>query len=567
MVRNAMKNALPITSLLIILAIAPLASAAPRDELLRLVPDDMAICAILQDVREHFKSDNPLLTSLARMPIIKTQLNSPEFARFVEVQTKVLDELGLTKEQLVDDLIGDAFVFAFRPDPMGKQENEQALFMLWARDEKLLAKVIDRVNEIQKKSNELKELRALQHGKQSYIERSKAKDEKEYYLVSEHVLIFSPREAAIKGAIDRMTAPRDGNAKPFWSSMLERLGVDKATAALMVNPRAFDRELARQKEGIPASEKAFISEFQKYWKAADGLAFSIHAKPDLELGLSIGIKQADLPEAAQKFFGDLSQPSALWKTIPEDALFAISARTNISAFAETLLGFVEESKRKEMLDSISAGLGPFLPEKATLDSLAKGLGPDWGMWIEAPKPNARSWVPQAVLAIKKQDTDDGKTSEETIRSGIQFLSTISRLASKNAPKLESTTIDQLEIKYLTHDSFPIGFRPAFAVKDGFIVFASSVESIQRFSIPKVAPAMNETPLLRISAAGWSKYLSAHKLDLASAVAKLNGSSAKDVAAQIDELLPNLKELDRLELSVRGQKDLATIVLRLKTAKK
>src|SRR5205085_21794 len=61
---------------------------------------------------------------------------------------------------------------------------------------------------------------------------------------------------------------------------------------------------------------------------------------------------------------------------------------------------------------------------------------------------------------------------------------------------------KITIKVLTHPKlFPPGFRPAFAIKDGFLLIASSPEAITRFAPRDPSPAAKgEATLLRLSPA-------------------------------------------------------------------
>jgi hypothetical protein len=548
-------------------------SAAPRDELLGLVPDDMMFCIVLQDLREHaarLDKDDSFLAAVKRMPFARAQLESPEFKKLLDVQKHILGELKITADQLRDDLLGDAVVFAYKQGKADRPEQEQALLLVKARDGKLLATVVERINQLQIKTGELKELRTVQHGKREYIERIKLKDGKpadsEFYFLRDNLLVFAQRETPIRQALDRdsAAAPRD---PPFWVKTATNLGIDKPLVSFLLNPRAFDAEIAARESTAAGGEKAFLKEFARYWRAFDALGAYANLDKDLEIGIAVHARRNDLPPAGQRLFSEIGKPSALWNAIPDDSLLALAARIDFALLVETISGFIEDERKKEAAKWLADTLQPFLPDNGTLDSLLKGLGPDWGFWVMPPANGDKSWVPQAILAVSIPNTPDGAVAEATARNAVQFLLTAA-LLSKESFKVETVKIDKTTIKCLTHPTlFPDGFRPSFAVKDGYLLLASCPEAIGRFEKPKaIAVTSSETPLLRLSAKTWRAYLNQHKAGIAAFFGKTTGAPEKEITSMLEQITANLEPFDRLEIGIRGGKERATLVLRVKTAK-
>ena len=84
--------------------------------------------------------------------------NAPEQKKLVEFEAQLKQGLGVTWSQLRDDIFGDAVVFAYRPGSSGKEDQEQGLMLVHARDAQLLANIAKRFNDIQQQSGDLKEL-------------------------------------------------------------------------------------------------------------------------------------------------------------------------------------------------------------------------------------------------------------------------------------------------------------------------------------------------------------------------------------------------------------------------
>ena len=77
--------------------------------------------------------------------------------------------------QLRDDILGDAIVAAYRPGPPGKPDEEQGILLLRARNATLLASLIDRFNEAQKKSGDLIKLEEREYQGVKYYLRVDAR--------------------------------------------------------------------------------------------------------------------------------------------------------------------------------------------------------------------------------------------------------------------------------------------------------------------------------------------------------------------------------------------------------
>src|SRR2546430_7288658 len=123
-----------------LILVVPVRAASPRDELLRLVPEDVAFCLLVEDLRDHAAAflRSPFHEQFAASPFAASLLASPELHKLAEVAGVLRRHLQIDVNQLRDDVLGDAIVFAYRPGPPGQPEREQGLFLLYARDPRQL---------------------------------------------------------------------------------------------------------------------------------------------------------------------------------------------------------------------------------------------------------------------------------------------------------------------------------------------------------------------------------------------------------------------------------------------
>ena len=558
-------------SLLVVaaLAVPPAAFAGPRDDLLRLVPEDYTFCVVVQALREHAKggSDAPFLKRLADHPILKGFQGAPEAQKFQRVFDGLMKDLMVAPEQFVNELLGDALVFAYRKGPPGQEGKEDGLILVHARDEKLLARLVDRINELQTKAGELKSVERLGAGEAEYARRVKAVETEpaEYYALRGNRLAFSWSESLLKSVLPGLG--NRGTVEPPIARRMKQLGVNEAPVSVLVNPRSFDADVLGSAQAGKGSEQAFLKEFASYWKAVDGLAVFVNFRPSVEVGLSLNVRKAELPKSAARFFAEAGKRSPLWDRIPDDALFAAAGRFHVESMATMLGTFLTDPDRKRVLEVIADASRPFL-ETEDFGPLTRGIGPDVGFWLTAPDAASKSWCPQATLAVKVGDGPDGQQAEQAALKGLDFLARFACFQHKGL-RVHTEKQGPVEVRYLTHPTaFPPGFRPAFASKGGYVLVTDSPETLRRFEPPTAAVTdADEVPILRVSATAWRKYLKDHKAPLVEYIAGLKGADPKELGGHIDSLLPMLEGLDRLEVVQRSAPDRATLVVRLREVKK
>ena len=110
--------------------------ASPRDELLRYVPDDAGFCLVVQNVRNQAADllASPFAREWSKSAFAQGIARSAELKQLQTVEQYLIKNLGVGWTDLRDDILGEAFVFAYRPGPPGKQDQEQGLFLLRSRN-------------------------------------------------------------------------------------------------------------------------------------------------------------------------------------------------------------------------------------------------------------------------------------------------------------------------------------------------------------------------------------------------------------------------------------------------
>jgi hypothetical protein len=556
--------------ILTILIPATASAGSARDELLRIMPKDITFAFLVQNLGAQCKALNnsPFLAQLQKVPLGKAILlpQDPGEAKTIE---ELFKDFDITPEVLVYEIMGDAFLFAYQDPPVGKGGDGQGIFLVHSKNPKKLASLLEKIDAYQIRTGDLQEIKLKEYAKRTYVQRVKKNptDGDEFYFLRDNLLVFATNEDLLKVAIDQdLTQPLVEKQIPPLSKHFQNPSLDSPLFVWWMNPRAFDAEMKQLIQESKGFEKGFLTHFQTWWRAMDGIGIHFDMSKSIELGITLRVDQDKLPTSGKLFFSEFIKPSALWQIIPEDALLALATRIEGAPLIELLGGFVDAEYKPQLQEAIINIFRNFGPEQLAI--LQKGLGPDFGMWIFHPSEQEpkKGWFPQILCAFKLRSSSEGIQAEQALNVGFTSLAMLARLIDSRM-MFHKVKDENNEITYLIHDhKFPSGFSPSFTSKGGYFVISASPNTIKRFSAPKneAIKQLSETPLLRISLIGWKKYLDQHRDSIADYFGMGNESATKEINKQLGTILQNLDLFDRLELNQKVKGDQVSLLLRLRT---
>jgi hypothetical protein len=555
---------------LLLLAAAPLPAAAPRDELLRFVPEDVGLCMVLQDLRGHTERllSSPFVAGLRGSPMGTALGQNKEAANLVQVQAKLQTQFGLDWRRLRDDVLGEAVVFAYRPGPPGKPEQDQSLVLVRARDAKVLADLVEHFHRQQREADQLKQLTERDYKGLKYYRRVDRKETSYYYLRGP-VLIFSGQEEMLRQALDRdRTAAPD--AEPAVTARLRELGLEKALFVLWLNPRALDAEFEAKAAQASPAEAPKRKAVALYWRALTSVGVAVALEKELSISLALRGRLDQLPTPARRFLEKAAGPSEVWRGFPDNSLLALGARIDAAALFEVLGDFMSKDSRDSLTGHLNRSLGAALG-KEFVTELLPALGPDWGVCVVAPPSQDKGWLPQVLLALRVSPGEaGGSPADQALLSAVNSSAMFAVVANNHQHpdkpmSLKVVTHDKREIKYLQGERcFPPGLQPAFSLQGGYLVLATSLEIVRRFGIPAAAVTDPTAPfpLLRVSFKDCRAYLKERRAPLAQALAEKNNVSAEEAGKWLDAVQDGLQLIDRLELRQRTTPGQVTFTLAL-----
>jgi hypothetical protein len=512
-------------ALVLLAAVAAPVAAAPRDELLRLVPEDVGFCLMLQELRSHAAAlrDSPFVEQVRTSAVGQMLRGSRELSQLDTIESRLSKHLGLDWTRLREDILGDALVLAYKPGPPGKEDEEQGLVLVRAREAKPLAELVERVNQVQKEAGALKELEEREHRGIKYYKRVERK-ETAYYSLRGPVLLYSGQEDMLRQALDRERAAP--GVESATARALREFGAERSLFALWINPRALDAEVegkaAKAKELEPARTAAHKT-VALCWKALDGIVLSVNLDRDLTVALGVRGRPEQMPTGVRRFLAECARPSDLWQVFPDNALFALALRINAPALFDAVGDFLPPDARASLRAGINRNLNSILGQDFVKDVLP-AVGPDWGLCVTPPAPGERGWFPQVLAAVRVTSGQGAAPVDQAVLSALDFAARLVVLGhNREHPdrelSLHSEKVDKQEVKYLAGD-LPPGLQPALGPRDGYLVLASSLDAFRRFHavVPRPPAPPGETPLLRISFKEARGYVKAHREALAQALA-------------------------------------------------
>jgi hypothetical protein len=544
--------------LLVWLGIVPFVAAqsAPfRSELLALLPDDFAVCVVMHDLRGHAArwEQSDWLKTFRASPVGKSFLDAPEVRQLDRWQSEMKKHLDLDWRALRDDILGETLILAYSPGPRNKPDDERGLFLLHVHKPERLVQVIDRLNEAQTRSGEVR-LTELHHKGNTYYRRVQT-GKTQYYSIKGSLAAVATKEEIIQAFLDRRSAPAKDNP---WAKRLQRAGAESAIVTMFVNPRLLDAEvLQNSKKDDPLSG---------YWRALEAVIVTVTIQDEAELRVSIQADAAKLPEWAKSAFTQTMPASSLWQRFPERSILTIAARTDFAGAADALKLLMPEKDRKKLTNDWQRGIGS-LQRLDPFKDILPNIGPDWGICV-LPSKDAKQ-LPQTIFALAVKQGSKDQPVDQTLFEAVKFFARIAVLdynkdSSNSIIRLQTLMQDKVEVMFLSNDTlFPPGFRPACALKDGFLLLASSPDAIANFRLHDKKPdERKDTPLVRVSAPELAKLLEHRREHILTNLTDRQQMSAADAKKNLENVIGLLGLFDDLTLSQHGIASQASWSIRL-----
>lgn len=547
-----------ILTVLALFLCTPPTIAAPVDELLQRVPDEVSLCLAVRDFRGHARSiaDSPFAEWFPTTTLGKKLIDPKELDKYREAAQAFGKQIDITPEELRDEILGEAVVLAYRGIEPGVNNVEYGVILVKPRKPELLSRVVERLNTLQKDSGEIKAIKEKSHQGVVYFEREKVAGGAEYYFLHDGVFGFSGQQQAIQAVIDRERMNRD---RLVYDS-IQKLKLSEPAVLCWFNPRRFDAELAaKQKSSTSDNDRAFLSQFSRIWAATDSLAITLHPKKELEIELIASVNEARLPPELQPLLRPRSAPT-LFPKAPDDAVLLTTLRFDPSVWLKVVSSFLPGPGQVGLQKTLDDGIGPILG-KDKLPGILSSLGPTMTMWL---RPGVQPTdAPRGLLAIQVDSQGNANLGSTLLQAAVFIAQTIrikhNRLQADQLELIERNGIHTLA----NSQAFPPGWSPSFGVRHGYFILATSAEELASFD---VAPITKGRPIVTISGSRLHKWLSHTEAGLAKSLAPWLGKSEKDLIREWKELAEILEVIDQLTIDVKVEANRLQVTGTLKLAR-
>ena len=547
---------------LALFAAAPCRAAAVPEDLLTLVPSDPGICLIVRDVSGHMDRlwGSPFADKLRNSPNTKLAL-AEAGKKYEELDKQLQGYLQTSIREIRDGIFGDGFVFAFWP---GKNPaDERGLFLVQARKPELLSTLVKRLNELESKSGNMAAVETRQYGGMDYWRRVEKKGDINFVLVRNGLVAVSQDEATLKRVIDLL-----GNrpsASPVWQQVGE-LGIADALAVLWLNPRVFDPGMQEKVKSAPASEAAFHQVLLGIWKEITTVAFALRLDADLEFSVHI---RGQAGWTAGKYGTALGSVAGLWQRFPENSVLAVAGLVDFSGIAEAI-SMAMPSDAKVKAQVLMGAVGQAMSVQDFVHDVLPNLGPNWGFFVAAPPPDRKGWFPDFVIALQVRGKAGERPLEQAIFDAVRTAGGLI-VFTHAQDGMELKTEQQEKVKVISianTKQFPPGCQPAFAVKAGCLIAASSPAAVRRFGDGEIRtekPSGNSMAFqARFSFGQAVAYLrdKERRSSLVATLGQAHQQSPAEVDQQIEHLLSVLEFFRQAEMQVQNSADRVVLSMRL-----
>ncbi|SIN89298.1 hypothetical protein SAMN05444166_1478 [Singulisphaera sp. GP187] len=479
--------------------------AGLAEPLLRLTPPDAGVTLAIEDLRGHTQEyrASPLAGRLARLPFVRSWMDSPRVASFREARRQIETVLGASLENLRDDLFGDAIVLTLRVPPQGRQEEARGMLLVRVRDRKLLDRLIDGINDSQKKKGELLRIEERTRNGVTYRVREfapRTKRPSEYYTtLADQSFAWSNSEEMVQGVIERSQGTESGLSDvPSFRQVRERLP-KRSLVSLFINPRFLEAQIAAAPK--PSEERLALM-LGHYLKALEYMGAAIEwrgtsstSTPDLGVGIILHTEEvidSDKLSSWMKHWAARPGMDPVLDRVPSAALAVASAHFDFEAIEEVIRSMTPSSGQRK-LDNLLLGLSGLLLGRDLRAEILPKLGPGVLAYVEANPGSGQSGGLSYVLSVDLKAEPGKPEVADALENGLRtFLALYALDAKHGNGQLE------LESREIIPKVAVTNLRPtspfAFAVGQGRLVIGVTAEAVTRAIQPQAATHRNLSQL-------------------------------------------------------------------------
>jgi hypothetical protein len=499
---------------------------------------------------------SPFLEQIRKQPAAAQVQQHQDIVQLKNVVDWGLSLLGTSGEQLLQDVFGQAIVFAYMPSQAEPIRGEAGLVLIAPRKPEVLRAIIQKINEFQRAAGDLNEVREVQQGANRWFLRIKKDGSSEAYAITDGLFLFSGEAWAIEAALERSRKPAPTTAAIGF----QKLGFHNSFLSIWLAPRTFDAAFAASAKSPDPTTHSVQLAVAKLWKAVDQVGIALRMEGDVSLECVLMTNKAQLPQPLQRLLTPWPDavPLAMELVGPDVALACLRAYWHIPTMLQSLATLQTTDEADEVQQFLNTTLGAVIG-RDQFPAILNGIGPFWGAWILPPEEPQTLW-PAAVVAVQIPDADIG-------RRMLQAVDFAAQLARVRYNQTHSDQIEWQEVagvrKFHNPKGFAAGLIPCYQLRDSHLILATHPNAMARL---QSLPTTHDRKMsLRFHGESWRDYLVIRSGKWVEwLTAGTSGDSRKAFQRDLDRLTAFVREVETFEILSQVQADRWVLQLRVKT---
>jgi hypothetical protein len=512
---------------------------------------------------------SPLATAFPQTAIGQRLLQSQTWQQLQQIAAALFEELKTTPTELLEEVLGDAWAFAYTP-AADADTPETSLLIIAPRRSELLQQLVQRINELQRRTGELDAVIQQRQGPYTLSVRQKKNGARECYAFHDGLFLFSNSPATLLAALEQADRPEPS----LWEQRLQRWGLQDAICVVAVEPRRWDGLWQRRLAEAAGPERQLLQHWAQIWNTLEALALGVRLTDSVLVDLVVQTVAQQKATVWESLLRRTATSERTWLP-PADAWLACQLQGELTDWLDGLDAFMPPADKGALARWLDNQLGP-LVGRDQWPLVRQALGPSWALWLEPPLQDTE--LPACAVAVALQGPPEQRcTAARAVCQAFTFLFHAYRVHhNANAP-------DQIHWQewpdappglsgmLVNHKTFPPGFSPCFAIVADHLLVASSPHVLTRFRQRHQAGLLTKPPTLGPQTALWlnlrhcQQYLRRHQEPLARHLAVLTATEEKTLRQHLADWTEVLEPLDtiRLDLSQQPQTFRLTLHVRLR----
>lgn len=448
--------------------------ARPADPLLKLVPADVALTIVVEDLKTHAKAffDSPLQTDLAALPAVRAWVESPKGREFRQAKKQIASILKADFVTIRDALLGEAAVLALRIPPGGRPDDARGLLLTRMGDRELFGRMVAILNESQTKKGELLRVSERPRGSTRYSVREfqPGKKADEYYAVLDNgVFAWSNSEELIQGVIDRQASGESGLVQHTRFQTLRRKLPPRAVVSAFVDPRVIERLVIETARQTKPSDQRLLSLIGRYLTSVNYAGASVEWRDGIVANMHELIDPSKLSDGMRRWAVRAESPDGSLMRVPRSALAFATADVDFGVLLDAFSELVPEQDRSKR-DNLLLAVNGILLGLDLRSEVIPQMGPGMAAYLEFDGSG-----PSVVLEAQVQSGTQGRAAEAALANALRTLLAVHSLDPKNGDgKLKLEKRDEV-------GSTIVSLTPttpfSFATPDGRLILGTSPKAV------------------------------------------------------------------------------------------